>query len=157
MEGGRAGEKHQCTRERSIGCLSCASYWGPGRQPRHVPWLGIEPVTFWFTGWCSIHWATPARVRTLNFTLKMSDAKLCHFFLSLVEKPSIGLECSWKYSLFSDINSAVICAPVPDNTEIMTSQSAGLIKSSRLFVGLIALAHRLWLLLLLWVLCIIPG
>ena len=33
--------------------------WPP--QTRHVPWLGIEPVTFWFTGWRSIHWATPAR------------------------------------------------------------------------------------------------
>ena len=34
---------------------------GPGAQPKHVPWLGIEPVTLWFTGWLSIHWATPAR------------------------------------------------------------------------------------------------
>ena len=25
-------------------CLLCAPYWGPGLQPRHVPWLGIEPV-----------------------------------------------------------------------------------------------------------------
>ena len=24
-------------------------------------WLEIKPVTFWFTGRCSIHWATPAR------------------------------------------------------------------------------------------------
>ena len=25
-------------RETSVcGCLSCAPYWGPGRQPRHVP------------------------------------------------------------------------------------------------------------------------
>ena len=43
------------------GCLSCAPYWGPGPQHRHVPWLGIEPVTLWFAGPCSIHWATPAR------------------------------------------------------------------------------------------------
>ena len=33
----------------------------PGLQPRHVPWLGIEPETLWFTGQHSIHWATPAR------------------------------------------------------------------------------------------------
>ena len=25
--------------------------WGPSPQPRHVSWLGIEPVTFQFTGW----------------------------------------------------------------------------------------------------------
>ena len=27
------------------GCYSCTLYWGL----RHVPWLGIEPVTLWFT------------------------------------------------------------------------------------------------------------
>ena len=43
------------------GCLLCASYWGPGLQPRHVPQLGIEQATLWFTGWCSIHCTTPAR------------------------------------------------------------------------------------------------
>ena len=43
------------------GCLLCAPYWGPGPQPRHVPWLGIEPATLWFAGQHWIHWATPAR------------------------------------------------------------------------------------------------
>ena len=47
-------------RETSIGCPSHAPYWGPGPQPRHVPWLEIKPATLWFTGWYSIHWATPA-------------------------------------------------------------------------------------------------
>ena len=27
------------------GCPSCGPHWGPGPQPRHVPWLGIEPAT----------------------------------------------------------------------------------------------------------------
>ena len=41
------GEKE---RETSVcGCLSSVPYWGPGLQPRHVPWLGIEPATVWFT------------------------------------------------------------------------------------------------------------
>ena len=35
------------------GCLLCAPYWGPGPQPRQVPWLGIELATLSFTGWCS--------------------------------------------------------------------------------------------------------
>ena len=48
-------------------CLSCAPYWGPGPQPRHVPWLGIEPVTLGFSGWCSVHWATLARADGGNF------------------------------------------------------------------------------------------
>ena len=38
-----------------------ATYWGPGLQHRHVPWLGIEQVTLCFAGWHSAHWATPAR------------------------------------------------------------------------------------------------
>ena len=57
-ERGWEGENHQC-------CLSCAPHQGPGPQPRHVPWLGIKSVTFWFTGWHSIHWATPARAQLL--------------------------------------------------------------------------------------------
>ena len=43
------------------GCLSCTPHWAPGPQPRHVPWMGIKLVTLWFTGWHSVHWATPAR------------------------------------------------------------------------------------------------
>ena len=43
---GKGGRKR---REISTcGCLSCALYWGPGLQPWHVPWLGIEPATLWF-------------------------------------------------------------------------------------------------------------
>ena len=38
-------------------------YCGPRLQPMHVPWLRIEPVILWFTGQCSIHWATPARAQ----------------------------------------------------------------------------------------------
>ena len=48
------------------GYLSHAPTWGSGGQPRHVPWLGIKPATFWFTGRHSIHWATPARAPFLN-------------------------------------------------------------------------------------------
>ena len=61
-ERGREGKRG---RETSMCCLSCTSYWGPDLQPRHVPWLGIEPVTLCFTVWCSTHWATPARARWL--------------------------------------------------------------------------------------------
>ena len=37
----RQGEKETSW----FGCLSHAPYWGPGLQPRHVPWLGIKPAT----------------------------------------------------------------------------------------------------------------
>ena len=47
--------------------LSHTHYWGPGLQPRHVPWLGIEPVTLWLAGQHALHWATPASVEILYF------------------------------------------------------------------------------------------
>ena len=49
------------------GCFLHAPQWGPGLQPRHVPWLGFESVTLWFTDQCSIHWATSARVESSSF------------------------------------------------------------------------------------------
>ena len=57
------GEGRVKESERNIecGCLTGAPYWGPGLLPRHIPWLGIESAILWFTGWCSIHWPTPAR------------------------------------------------------------------------------------------------
>ena len=36
-ERGKEGEKHLCTRETSIGCLSHAPNEGPGLQPMHTP------------------------------------------------------------------------------------------------------------------------
>ena len=36
---------------------------GTGPATQCVPWLGIKPVTFWFTGRHSIHWATSVRAR----------------------------------------------------------------------------------------------
>ena len=51
------------TETSMCGCLSHAPYWGPGQQPRLVPWPGIEPATLWFTGQHSIHCATPARAK----------------------------------------------------------------------------------------------
>ena len=54
----REKEGRRKGRETSMcGCLSHAPNWAPGPQPRHVPWLGIEPATLWFTGRHSIHWA----------------------------------------------------------------------------------------------------
>ena len=54
---GREGETSMC-----VG-LSHTPNWGPGPQPRHVPWLGIKPATLGFADWHSIHWATPARAQ----------------------------------------------------------------------------------------------
>ena len=58
----KRGEGREKERERDInGCLLRVPNWGPGLQPRHVTWLGIEPSTLCFAGQHSIHWATPAR------------------------------------------------------------------------------------------------
>ena len=43
MEGEREGEKHQC-----VVASHMVPTGGRGPQPRHVPWLGIEPATLWF-------------------------------------------------------------------------------------------------------------
>ena len=63
-ERGSEGEKHQYVRNISIGFLSHAPNRTPGLQPWHVPLLGIELAAFWFSGWHSIHWATPTRARS---------------------------------------------------------------------------------------------
>ena len=47
--------------ERNINWLPLSCPWGPGLQPRHVPWPGIEPVTFHFAVRCPTNWATQAR------------------------------------------------------------------------------------------------
>ena len=63
------GERREQKREKTsmCGCISCALYWGPGLQPRHVLWLRIELVTLRFISPPSIHWATPARVSCYFF------------------------------------------------------------------------------------------
>ena len=65
------GEGREKERERKIDVRNIdwlpLTYpnWGPILQPTHVPWLGIEPVTFQFAGWHSIHWDTPARASSI--------------------------------------------------------------------------------------------
>ena len=50
---GKGGRKRG--RETSMcGCLLHTHYWGPGLQSRHVPWLGMEPMTLCFPGWHSV-------------------------------------------------------------------------------------------------------
>ena len=52
-ERGRETPACGCTSRAPTGDLA----WNLGTLPR----LGIEPVTLWFAGPQSIHWATPAR------------------------------------------------------------------------------------------------
>ena len=48
-------------RDTSPGCLSKTPNCGTWPQPRHVPRLGMEPVSPQFAGQYSIHLTTPAR------------------------------------------------------------------------------------------------
>ena len=57
------GREKERKRNINVWLLVVCPPLGLGLQPRRVPWLGIKPVTLWFTGWCSIHWATPARAQ----------------------------------------------------------------------------------------------
>ena len=66
------GEGREKERKRNINMwlpLTHPLRWceGLGPQPRHVAQPGIEPATLGFTGWHSIHWATPARANLLDF------------------------------------------------------------------------------------------
>ena len=66
------GKEREKKRERNVNVLEIhrlvASPTSPaGWQTRHVPRMGIELVTFWFTGWHSIHWATAARAKSSIF------------------------------------------------------------------------------------------
>ena len=86
----REGEIHQCV------VASCVPpTWGPGPQPRHVSWLGIEPVTLWFTGRRhSIHWATPPRAGKCFWFLQIT---ITHS-LDIVSVSSLGHHVHWKPS-----------------------------------------------------------
>ena len=45
-EGKWEGEKHLCAREISIDCLLHTLNWGPGPQPKHVPWWELNQWPF---------------------------------------------------------------------------------------------------------------
>ena len=52
-KGGREWESNiDAEKHRSV-ASPISPDWGPNLQPRHIPWPGIKPVTFWFTGRCS--------------------------------------------------------------------------------------------------------
>ena len=65
---GREKERERNINVWDMSCLSHAPKCGPVLQSRHVPWLGIELATLWFTASCSIPWATPTRAK-LSFLI----------------------------------------------------------------------------------------
>ena len=68
------------------GCLSHGPYWGPGQQPRHVPWLGIEPATLWFAAHAqSTELHQPGRVTYLLILISL----LCFAAATLLPSPPL--------------------------------------------------------------------
>ena len=98
---GEGGRKRG--REISMcGCLSSAPYWPPGLQPRHMPWLGIEPATLWFTGRQSIHWSTAARAPLfflISIIYESVDAHNMFLFAYKKILKNIYQTVSWLYLL----------------------------------------------------------
>ena len=71
MEEEREGEKQQCVRETSIGCLSHAPHQGPGPPPRHVSWP--RDLSLW--GTTPTHCTMP--VRATHIFGQMDTASGC--------------------------------------------------------------------------------
>ena len=64
LEKGKKRERNVHVREKHQSVASCTRPdWGLNPHPRHVPWLGIKPTTFWFVGRHPTNWATLARAR----------------------------------------------------------------------------------------------
>ena len=96
-KGGRKrGRETWYVRETMIHCLCHAPNWGPGPQPKYVPWLGIELVTFQFPGRHSCLWATSARTELPGiFLIKDSDL-VTGFRKQRWISVSVPLEWGWK-------------------------------------------------------------
>ena len=64
----------------------------PNRQPRHIPWLGIEPVTFHFVGQHPTNWATPARAWVFfNWVISYRVLSvLCMFWIPTLHQMSFA-------------------------------------------------------------------
>ena len=75
-----------------FGWPSCTPNWGPGPQPRHMPRLGIEPVTLWLTSLHSIHWTTPGRAKC--FSLKSCEEFEISLHLQTKKWPSHSFLCA---------------------------------------------------------------
>ena len=92
-KGERKAEKYQHVREKHLyPCFSHSPIWGPGLQPRCVPWLEIELTTFWFAGMRSIRWATTARAgfffffnkRKIYITLDLVISLVCVYVVKCI-------------------------------------------------------------------------
>ena len=60
-------------RERNINVWEIHQSSVDSHIPPTMPWLGVEPVTFQFVVWYSIHWATPPRAAHVFLLLDLNN------------------------------------------------------------------------------------
>ena len=60
------GERRRCRKTSMCDCLSCASYWGRGLQPRHVLYTGNRTSTPLICRPTLNHSATPTREQNVS-------------------------------------------------------------------------------------------
>ena len=104
-ERGREGEKISM-----CGCLLHTLNGGPGPQCKHMPWLGIEPATFQFTGRHSLHWATPARAFLAFLKIKLSSKSVLFLLKTTLEthhKEKQHKQWNWRASVLVNLKQAV--------------------------------------------------
>ena len=100
-------------RETSISCLGYESLTGLNPQPSHLPWPGIKPLTFLFTGRCSnqLSHTGQGHIYSLHFfhlsmSLHLSKPPFTSFqikiFLHFWKKPSLVL-CYYSFNKMLDV------------------------------------------------------
>ena len=82
------GEKHQLVASHTP---PLAPNQGPGLKPRHVPWPGIEPVTFCFAGQRPTHWATLVRAVVESFLWHPTSSSCIAQLMTVWVASSLGL------------------------------------------------------------------
>ena len=97
-----------------------APNWGPGLQPRHVPWLGIKPVTLWFAGWYSIHWVAPARAEVPSLKGKVKVIFISNENKKWLVKAILNVPVRYPIIPLLDICTKRMTENIAQNTKLLS-------------------------------------
>ena len=91
--------------------------WRPGLQPRHVPWLGIEPATLWFAAHIqSTELYQPGLVLFFGFDTLLSSGMLFCPFISkfyLCGGPAQKEPFPWNFHLTLQLKRICLIIDLP--------------------------------------------
>ena len=76
-----------------LGSSSMWPDWGLNLQPRFVPWLRIEPVSFYCMGGCFTNWASWPGLSTFLFRKKLFTVDYSYNFKSYIFFPITTFLC----------------------------------------------------------------